>query len=124
MKRKTLCAVAAFVVGISVVAAQETKTKTLTTIGPVTKIAGDSLTVDTGKGLLVFVTTNSTKVKVTGGGSKAQAAKQAGEKGVKITETVHEGDQVSVKYNDVGGKLMASEIDVKQRRPQNALPVK
>jgi hypothetical protein len=37
---------------------------------------------------------------------------------------VHEGDQVTVKYTDVGGKLMASEIDVKQRRPAAAQKVK
>jgi hypothetical protein len=34
------------------------------------------------------------------------------------------GDQVSVRYTDVGGKLMASEVEVLQRRPASANPVK
>jgi hypothetical protein len=72
----------------------------------------------------VFMTTSSTKVKVTGGSTKTEAAKEAGAKGVKVTDLVHQGDQVSVKYTDVGGKLMASEIEVKLRRPTNAQPAK
>jgi hypothetical protein len=120
-----LAVAAALVFGVSVGLAAQDKGKTLTAIGPVTKIASDSLSVDTGKGILTFVTTAETKVLVAGGGQKAQAARQAGEKGVKITDAVHEGDQISVKYTEAaGGKLMASEIDVKQRRPESARPPK
>jgi hypothetical protein len=93
-------------------------------VGPVSKVSGDIVTVDTNKGPLQFVTTTATQVSVTGGSSKARAAKAAGEKGVKISDAVHEGDQVQVKYTDSGGKLMASEIDVKQRRPPSAQKVK
>jgi hypothetical protein len=59
-------------------------------------------------------------VKVSTGGAKAQAAKEAGKPGLKITEVVHEGDQVSVRYSDVNGKMVASEVDVRERRPQSA----
>jgi hypothetical protein len=119
-----LMAAAVVLVGaVSVLGAQD-KGKTLTAIGPVAKIDADLLVVDTSKGTMQFVTSNATKVKVQGGSTKAQAAKQAGQAGVKISEAVHVGDQVSIKYTDSGGKLLASEIDVKQKRPASAQPPK
>jgi hypothetical protein len=122
MSHRLLLMAAALVVACTVglVGAQAQKGKTQTAIGPVSKVAGDTLSVDTSKGPMQFVTSDATQVKVQGGSSKARAAKEAGQKGVKISDAVHEGDQVSVKYTDVGGKLMASEIDVKQRRPASA----
>jgi len=106
--------------GISLVSAQEQKTA----VGPVSAISGDQLSVDTGKGILQFVTNKDTSVKVAGGSSKAQAAKSEGQKGVKITDAVHVGDQVVVKYSEIGGKLVAADVDVKARRPKAAQPVK
>lgn len=125
MNHRIALTAAAFLIGcaVSLVAAQQ-KEKTLTTIGPVSKISSDLLIVDTAKGAMQFMTTSSTQVKVTGGSSKARAAKEVGAKGVKITDAVHVGDQVSVKYTDAGGKLMATEIDVRQRRPESAQKVK
>ena len=125
MSHRLLLTSAALVLGCVVsIAAAQGKAKTLTVTGPVSKVAGEIVSVDTGKGAMQFVTTDATQVKVTGGSAKARAAKEAGAKGVKISDAVHEGDQVSVKYTDVGGKLMASEIDVKQRRPASAQKVK
>ena len=126
MSYRLLLTAAALVLSgaVSLVGAQDQKGKTLTAIGPVSKVAADMVSVDTSKGPMQFTTTDATKVKVAGGGAKAQAAKEAGQKGLKISEAVHEGDQVSVKYTDVGGKLMASEIDVKQRRPASAQKTK
>ena len=122
--RRTILTVAGLVLGlaIAIVSAQD-KAKTLTTVGPVAKISGDSLSVDSGKGVVQFVTNSKTEVKVTAGGAQAQKAKQEG-KGVKITDAVHVGDQVSVKYTDNGGKLVAMEVDVLQRRPPNTQPPK
>ena len=124
MQRKILT-VAGLVLGlaIAIVSAQD-KAKTLTTVGPVAKISGDSLSVDSGKGIVQFVTNSKTEVKVTAGGAQAQKAKQEGKQGVKITDAVHVGDQVSVKYTDNGGKLVAMEVDVLQRRPPNTQPPK
>jgi hypothetical protein len=126
MKLQAFLAVATLVVGLGVgAAAQKPQEKNLTAIGPVLKIAGDSLTIDVGKGKTMQFTTNAdTAVKVTAGGAKAQAAKAEGKKGLKITEVVHEGDQVFVRYSDVAGKMVASEVDVRVRRPQSAQPVK
>jgi hypothetical protein len=125
MSHRLLLTAAALVLGgvVSLVGAQD-KAKTLTAVGPVSKVSGDIVTVDTNKGPMQFVTSATTQVSVTGGSSKARAAKAAGEKGVKISDAVHEGDQVQVKYTDSGGKLIASEIDVKQRRPASAQKVK
>ena len=126
MKQATFLSVAAFICcfAVSIAAAGQDKAKVLTAIGPVVATSADSVTVDAGKGNQVFMTTSSTKVKVTGGSTKTEAAKEAGAKGVKVTDLVHQGDQVSVKYTDVGGKLTASEIEVKQRRPPSTQPVK
>jgi len=122
--RRTILTVAGLVLGlaIAIVSAQD-KAKTLTTVGPVAKISGDALSVDSGKGIVQFVTNSKTEVKVTAGGAQAQKAKQEG-KGVKITDAVHVGDQVSVKYTDNGGKLVAMEVDVLQRRPPSTQPPK
>jgi len=122
--RRTILTVAGLVLGlaIAIVSAQD-KAKTLTTVGPVAKISGDSLSVDSGKGIVQFVTNSKTEVKVTAGGAQAQKAKQEG-KGVKITDAVHVGDQVSVKYTDNGGKHVAMEVDVLQRRPPSTQPPK
>ena len=124
--QRTILTVAGLVMGlaITIVSAQDQKAKTLTTVGPVAKISGDSLSVDSGKGVVQFVTNSKTEVKATAGGAQAQKAKQEGQKGVKITDAVHVGDQVSVKYTDTGGKLVAMEVDVLQRRPPNAQPPK
>jgi len=123
--RRTILTVAGLVMGlaITIVSAQDQKAKTLTTVGPVSKISGDSLSVDSGKGIVQFVTNSKTEVKVTAGGAQAQKAKQEG-KGVKITDAVHVGDQVSVKCTDNGGKLVAMEVDVLQRRPPSTQPPK
>jgi hypothetical protein len=43
---------------------------------------------------------------------------------IKVTDAVHQGDQVSATYTDVDGKLMASEVEVLQRRPTSTDPVK
>ena len=123
--QRTILTVAGLVLGlaIAIVSAQD-KAKTLTTVGPVAKISGDSLSVDSGKGIVQFVTNSKTEVKVTAGGAQAQKAKQEGKQGVKITDAVHVGDQVSVKYTDTGGKLVAMEVDVLQRRPPSTQPPK
>ncbi|HKE82444.1 MAG TPA: hypothetical protein VKB50_01750 [Vicinamibacterales bacterium] len=124
MSHRMLLTSAAFVLGCAITLVAQDKPKTLTAIGPVSKIAGDILTVDTDKGTMEFSTTNATVVKVQGGSSKTRAAKEAGAAGLKITDAVHVGDQVSVKYTDTAGKKVASEIDVKVKRPASAQPPK
>jgi hypothetical protein len=126
MKLHATVAVALLVVGLVVSAtAQQPQDKTQTAIGPVLKISGDSLVIDVGKGkTMQFVTNSDTLVKVSTGGAQAQAARAEGKKGLKITEVVHEGDQVFVRYSSASGKMVASEVDVRERRPQSAQPAK
>ena len=73
---------------------------------------------------LQFITSAATLIKLPAGGGKQKEKKEETGKGLKVTEAVHVGDQVSVKYTDVTGKLMAQEIDVLQSRPAGALPQK
>lgn len=79
------------------------------TSGRVQSIAADSLTV-TGSGgkTMTFAVDGSTKVIGKGAGTKAQAA---GGK-TAITDLVSTGDQVSVSYHDMNGKMHASEVRV------------
>ena len=126
MSHRTFLTAAALVLGLAVglVAAQD-KAQTKQTVGAVLKIDGTSLSVDAGKGVTMqFVTSAATAVKVATGSSQAREARQEGKAGVKITDAVHAGDQVRVRYTDVGGKLMASEVEVLERRPASGLPVK
>jgi hypothetical protein len=126
MKHGALLTAALFLaLGVGVAAAQEqAKAKTQTAIGPVKSVAGKILTVETDKGAMKFVVDEKTEVRRAGAGAEARARKLAGEPGLKITEVVHEGDQVFVRYTESGGNLLASEIEVRERRPASARPVK
>ena len=73
---------------------------------------------------LQFITSTKTTVKMEAGGGIGELCKEEAGKPCTITQVVHVGDQVSVKYTDVSGKLMAQHVDVKQRRPASAQPQK
>jgi hypothetical protein len=110
--------------GVGLVMAQD-KPKVQTAVGAVANVKGTMLVVDTGGGKsLQFITSATTTIKLPAGGGKQKEKKEETGKGLKVTEVVHVGDQVSVKYTDVTGKLMAQEIDVLQSRPAGALPQK
>jgi hypothetical protein len=106
--------------GVGLVIAQD-KPKVQTAVGPVAKVGGTMLVVDTGGGKsLQFITSAATAVKMPAGGGRQEEKLEETGKGLKITEAVRVGDQVSVKYTDVGGKLMAQSVEVLQRRPDSA----
>lgn len=108
--------------GVGLVVAQA---KVQTAVGAVATVKGTMLVVDTGGGKsLQFITSAATTIKLPAGGGKQKENKENTGKGLKVTEVVHQGDQVSVKYTDVSGKLMAQSIDVLQSRPAGALPQK
>jgi hypothetical protein len=117
-----LALVAALVIGTGVVVAAEEqgKPKIMTAIGPVHMVAASSLAISTDKGDMMFAIDASTYVRAQGAGTKTRAKKEAGEGGLAITDVVHVGDQVFVKYAEVGAKFVASEIEVRHRRPQTA----
>jgi hypothetical protein len=110
--------------GVGLVVAQD-KPKVQTAVGAVAKVGGTMLAVDVGGGkTLQFITSATTKVTAVRAERQQTEAKREGKEGLKITELVHQGDQVSVKYTDVAGKLMAESIDVLKSQPAGALPQK
>lgn len=110
-----IVALFAFVLGA---AAQSGAAKTLKTNGRVITISAESMTIRPGMETMVFVIDKDTKVKGKGVGTKTRAL-TAANKPVTITELVEELDSVSVKYQDLSGKLHAREVDiVVKRRPQ------
>lgn len=110
--------------GVGLVVAQD-KPKVQSAIGPVAKVQGTMLIVDTGGGKsLQFITSSATTIEIPAGGARGEESVRERGKKLSVTEAVHVGDQVEVKYTDVGGKLMAQSIHVKQQRPPSALPQK
>ena len=110
--------------GVGLVVAQD-KPRVQTAVGAVATVKGTMLVVDTGGGKsLQFITSAATLIKLPAGGGKQKEKKEETGKGLKVTEAVHVGDQVSVKYTDVGGKLMAQRIDVLKSGPLNKRPQK
>lgn len=106
--------------GVGLVVAQD-KPKVQTAVGAVAKVGGTMLAVDVGGGkTLQFITSTATKITAVRAERQEAEAKREGKEGIKVTDLVHEGDQVSVKYTDVAGKLMAESVDVLQRRPAGA----
>jgi hypothetical protein len=117
----TVAALLAFAASVDLRAAQ---TKTLTAIGPVKSVSGSFFTVDANKTTMKFNVDAKTSIHVRGATAKKREKKEAGGGGLIITDVVHEGDQVLVKYSDVGGTLLASDVEVRRARPAAALPVK
>jgi hypothetical protein len=109
--------------GVGLVVAQD-KPRVQTATGAVATVKGTMLVVDVGGGKsLQFITSTATKITAVRAERQAAEAKREG-KGVTVTDLVHVGDQVSVKYTDVAGKLMAESIDVLQKRPASSQPQK
>ncbi len=117
-----LTLVAALVIGAGVVVAAEDqgKPKMMTAIGPVHMVAAASFAISPDRGDMTFAIDANTYVKAQGAGTKTRAKKEAGEGGLAIADVVHVGDQVFVRYAEVGAKFVASEIEVRHRRSQAA----
>jgi hypothetical protein len=103
--------------GVGLVVAQD-KPRVQTATGPVATVKGTMLVVDTGGGKsLQFITSTATKITAKRAERGEAEAIKEGKPGLKVTDLVHVGDQVTVSYTDVSGKLMAQEIVVLQPRP-------
>jgi hypothetical protein len=124
MAQKALLTMALLVLGFGAGALGAQDKKTMTATGPVEKVGGELLVISTGGKNMTFITTAKTVVKVAAGGAKQAAAQRDGKEGLKITDVVRVGDQVRVRYSETGGKMMAEEVEVLERRPQSAQPVK
>jgi hypothetical protein len=125
MKGSAFLAFAAVLACASLAVAQDQgNTKTLTVQGPVKSVTGTSFSVDANKTVMTFMINGETDILAQGAGSKSREKRQAGQGGLAITDVVHEGDLVRVKYTTSGSSLMAREVEVRKARPVSALPVK
>jgi hypothetical protein len=115
----TLIAVLIFAAGV---AAADGKSKSI--LGSVKSLSGGSFVVDTDKGDMTFAFDTHTKVFSKGASTKTKEKKDAGQGALIFGDVVHVGDQVLVRYAEAGATFMASEVEVKQRRPASAQPAK
>ncbi len=97
----------------------EAAAKSGTATGAVTAVTADSLTVKGKDAEWTFGVDAKTNVQATGASHKSAAAK-ADNKPTPITEFVHVGDSVSVKYTDSGTAKHASSVRVTSAKPAPA----
>jgi hypothetical protein len=93
--------------------------KTMTATGSVTAVAADSLTVKAKDGDMTFTVDDKTNVQATGASHKTAAAK-ADNKPTPITDFVKVGDEVTVKYHDMGATKHAASVRVTTAKPAPA----
>jgi type 1 fimbria pilin len=118
MKRLMMLLAAAVLVAAPVFAqskAADKPDKTMTATGKVSAVAADSVTVKGKDAEWTFGVDKATTV-VAKGGSHKMAALNADKKPTVITEFVSVGDDVSVKYHDMGATKHAATVTV--RRPE------
>jgi hypothetical protein len=121
--KKVLMLAVAFMVAAAPAFAQDKKPadkpaepKTMSVTGAVTAVAADSLAVKSKTGDLTFAVDAKTEVLAVGASHKTAALK-ADAKPTPITDFVHVGDQVSVKYHDGATKHAATVRVVTPAKP-------
>jgi|SRR5581483_3992340 len=114
--KRIACFAAALVVALGGVrtAAQE-NARIETFRGIVTSVSESSMTVERGTRTRVFAVDAKTHVAARGATAKTKEALAAGRPGLTVPDAVHVGDQVVVKYQERGGALLASDIQVRAR---------
>jgi len=85
--------------------------KTMSATGTVASVSASSLTVKGKSGDMTFTVDEKTHVTASGASHKS-AANKADNKPTQITDMVHEGDQVTVKYHDMGATKHAADVRV------------
>jgi hypothetical protein len=93
-----------------------TAPKAMTAIGKVTAVSADSLTVKGKDAEWTFAVDKSTTV-IAKGASHKMAAMKADKQPTLITEFVSVGDDVSVKYHDMGATKHAATVTVRNAPP-------
>ena len=116
MKRLLVsCVVAVFALALVSATAQEKQAdkaaKALSASGAVSAITADSITIKAKSGEMVFSIDAKTNITGKGLSTKASALKKDG-KPTTVTEFVHVGDGVDVKYHDMGGSKHAESIRI------------
>jgi hypothetical protein len=106
--------------GIGGAAAQGTAAKTESFVGVVKAVSGTSVTVERGSIVGTFTVDANTHIAARGATAKTKEAKEAGKPGLTVPDAVHVGDQVVVKFREMKGAMMASEISVRTASVQPA----
>ena len=96
--------------------AKSSDTKTMTANGKVQSVSSDSLTVKGKSAEWTFAVDSNTKVQARGASHKSEAMKED-KKSTQVTDFVHVGDSVSVRYKDEGGKKVAHSVTVRSAAP-------
>jgi hypothetical protein len=97
-------------------AQDKASSKTLSATGKVSAVTADSVTVKGKDAEWTFSVDKGTTV-VAKGGSHKMAAMKADKKPTLITEFVSVGDDVSVKYHDMGATKHAATVTVRSATP-------
>jgi hypothetical protein len=97
--------------------------KTMSAMGTVSSVAADSLTVKAASGEMTFAVDDKTHVVAKGASHKTASAKGEG-KMTPITDFVKVGDEVSVKYHDMGATKHAASVTVRSGMPAASKPKK
>jgi hypothetical protein len=120
-----LTLVIALALGVVAATAQEPSgAKAQTAIGAVKSVGGASFVLDVAKKSMSFNVDANTHVLAKGASTKTRMKKADGQGGLTVGDVVHEGDRIVVKYVESGGGFLATEIDVRNPRPESAQPVK
>ena len=124
MRRVLGVFVAAFVLSAASVFAQAAKpaakpatekaaaAKTMSASGTVSAVTADSLTLKAKTGEMTFDVDTSTKVTARGASHKTAAMKDE-KKSTMVTDFVHVGDSVTVRYHEMGDKKHAASVTVR-----------
>jgi hypothetical protein len=86
--------------------------KSMNATGTVSSVAADSLTLKAKTGEMTFAVDSSTKVTARGASHKTAAMKDE-KKATTVTDFVHVGDSVTVRYKEDGGKKVAQSVTVR-----------
>jgi hypothetical protein len=112
MKRLMMLFVAVLLVAAPAFAQTKAAGKTMTATGKVTAVTADSISVKGKDADWTFGVDNGTTV-VAKGGSHKMAAMKADKKPTVVTEFVNVGDDVTVKYHDMGATKHAATVTVR-----------
>jgi hypothetical protein len=116
MKRLMMLFVAVVLAAAPAFAQEKAASKTMTATGKVTAVTADSVTVKGKDADWTFGVDKATTV-VAKGGSHKMAAMKDDKKPTVITEFVNVGDDVSVKYHDMGATKHAATVTVRVATP-------
>ena len=86
-------------------------------MGTVKSVTGSSLTVERVSLTGVFTVDTKTHVAAKGASTKTKENKEAGKPGLTVPDAVHVGDLVVVKYREVAGTMLATDIQVRNPAP-------